>query len=45
MVLLTHVVNKSESVVVNQVVEKVNPTVEVGFEIGGTSPEPDFFVN
>ena len=45
MALLPHVVNKSENVVVNQVVEEVNPSVEVGFEIGGTSPKPDFSVN
>ena len=31
--------------VVNQVVEEVNPSVEVGFDICGTSPEPDFSVN
>ena len=37
--------NESEHVVVNQVEEGVNPSVEVGFEIGGTSPEPDFSVN
>ena len=45
MALLLHVVNESENVVVNQVVEEVNPSVEVGFDIYGTSPEPDFFVN
>ena len=37
--------NESENVVVNQVVEEVNPSVEVGFDICGTSPEPDFFDN
>ena len=42
--LLPHVVNESENVVVNQVVEEVNPSVEVGFDICGTSPEPDFIV-
>ena len=31
--------------VVNQVVEEVNPSVEVGIEIGGTTPEPNFSVN
>ena len=31
--------------VVNQVVEEVNPPVKVGFDICGTSPEPDFSVN
>ena len=45
MALLLRVVNESKNVVVNQVVEEVNPSVEVGFEIGGTSPKPDFSVN
>ena len=45
MALLLRVVNEGEHVVVNQVVEEVNPSVEVGFEIGGTTPEPDFSVN
>ena len=45
MVLLLRVVNESENVVVNQVVEEVNPTVEVGFDICGTSLEPDFSDN
>ena len=45
MALLLHVVNEGEHVVVNQVVEEVNPSVEVGFEIGGTTPKPDFSVN
>ena len=45
MTLLLRVVNEGEHVVVNQVVEEVNPSVEVRFEIGGTSPEPDFSVN
>ena len=45
MALLLRVVNDSEHVVVNQVVEEANPSVEVGLEIGGTSLEPDFFVN
>ena len=45
MALLLRVVDKGEHVVVNQVVEEVNPSVEVGFEIGGTTPEPDFSVN
>ena len=45
MALLLRVVNESENVVVNQVVEEINPTVEVGFDICGTSPEPDFFDN
>ena len=37
--------NESENVVVNQVVEEVNPPVEVGFDICGTSSEPDFSDN
>ena len=45
MALLLRVVNESENVVVNQVVEEVNPTVEVGFDICGTSPEPNFSDN
>ena len=45
MVLLLRVVNESENVVINQVVEEVNPSVEVGFDICGTSPEPDFSDN
>ena len=44
MALLLRVVNKSEHVVVNQVVEEVNPPVEVGFDNCGTSPEPDFSI-
>ena len=45
MALLPRVVNESENVVVNQVVEEVNPPVEVGFDTRGTSPEPDFSDN
>ena len=45
MALLLRVVNEGEHVVVNQVVEEVDPSVEVGFDIGGMTPEPDFFVN
>ena len=45
MALLPHVVNESENVVVNQVVEEVNPSVEVGFDICGTSLEPDYSDN
>ena len=45
MVLLLRVVNEGEHVVVNQVAEEVNPSVEVGFDSCGTSPEPDFSVN
>ena len=45
MVLLPHVVNESENVVVNQVVEEVNPPVEVVFDISRTSPEPNYSDN
>ena len=45
MTLLPRVVNESENVVVNQVVEEVNPSVEVEFDICGTSPEPDYSDN
>ena len=45
MALLLRVVNESENVVVNQVVEEVNPSVEVGFDICGTSLEPDYSDN
>ena len=45
MALLLRVVNESENVVVNQVEEGVNPSVEVGFDNCGTSSEPDFFIN
>ena len=45
MALLPRLVNESENVVVNQFVEEVNPPIEVGFDICGTSPEPDFSDN
>ena len=45
MALLLCVVNEGEHVVVNQVVEEVNPLVEVGFDIYGASPEPDYSDN
>ena len=45
MALLLCVVNESEHMVVNQVEEEVNPSVEVEFDNCGTSPEPDFSVN
>ena len=45
MALLLRVVNESEHVVVNQVEEEVNPSVEVGFDISGMTPEPNFSVN
>ena len=45
MALLLRVVNEGEHVVVNQVVEEVDPSVEVGLDICGATPEPDFSVN
>ena len=45
MALLLRVVNEGEHVVVNQVVEEVNPSVEVGSENCGTSQEPNFSIN
>ena len=45
MALLLRVVNEGEHMVVNQVVEEVNPSVEVGIEIGGTTPDPNFSIN
>ena len=45
MALLLRVVNEGEHVVVNQVVEEVDPSVEVGVDIGGTTLDPDFSVN
>ena len=45
MALLLRVVNESENLVVNQVVEEVNPPVVVGFDICRASPEPDYFDN
>ena len=43
--LLLHVVNEGEHMIVNQVVEEVNPSVDVGIEIGGMTLEPIFSVN
>ena len=45
MALLLCVVNEGEHMVVNQVVEEVDPSVEVGVDIGGTTLDPDFSVN
>ena len=45
MALLLREVNEGEHVVVNQVVKEVNPPVEVGFDICGTTTEPDFSIN
>ena len=43
--LLLCVVNEGEHVVVNQVAEEDNPSVEVGSDTCGTSQEPNFSVN
>ena len=43
--IVLHVVNEGEHMVVNQVVEEVDPSVEVGVDIGGTTPDPDSSVN
>ena len=45
MALLLCVVNEGEHVVVNQVVEEVNPSVEVRLDNCGATLEPDFSVN
>ena len=45
MALLLRVVNEGEHVVVNQVAEEVNLSVEVGSNTCETSQEPDFSVN
>ena len=45
MALLLRVVNDNEHVVVNQVEEEVNPSVEVRSDICGTTLEPDFSAN
>ena len=45
MALLLRVVNQSEHVVVNQVEEEVNPSVEVRSDIYETTLEPDFSTN
>ena len=45
MALLLRVVNEGEHMVVNQVAEEVNPSVEVESDNCGTSQEPDFSVN
>ena len=44
MALFLRVVNEGEPVVVNQVVEEVEPSVEVGVDICGPTPDPDFSV-
>ena len=45
MALLLRVVNEGEHMVVNQVVEEVDPSVEVGVDISGTTLDPDFSIN
>ena len=45
MALLLRVVNEGEHAVVNQVVEEVNPSVEVGSNTCVTSQESNFSVN
>ena len=45
MALLLCVVNEGEHVVVNQIVEELNPSVEVGSDTCGTLQEPNFSVN
>ena len=45
MALLLCVVNEGEHMVVNQVAEEVNLSVEVGSDTCGTSQEPNFSVN
>ena len=45
MALLLRVVNEGEHMVVNQVVEEVDPSVVVGIDISGTTPDLDFSVN
>ena len=43
MALLLRIVNEGEHVVVNQVVEEVDPSVEVGVDIGGADSGPGLF--
>ena len=45
MALFVCVVNENENVVVNQVVEEVDPPVEVRFDNCGTTLDPNFSVN
>ena len=45
MALLLRVVNEGEHVVVNQVAEEVNPSIEVGSNNCGTLQESNFSVN
>ena len=43
MALLLRIVNEGEHVVVNQVLEEVNPPIEVGLDNCVATLEPDFF--
>lgn len=43
--LLSRVVSESENPFADQVSAEVNPSVEVGFDICGTDPEPEYIVN
>ena len=43
MALLLRVVNEGEHMVVNQVVEEVDPSVVVGVDIGGADSGPGLF--
>ena len=45
MAMLLRVVNEGEHVVVNQVAKEADPSVEVGSDNCGTTPDPNFFVN
>jgi hypothetical protein len=38
-------VTESEGPVVEQATEEEHPPMEVGFNICGTSPEPDYFID
>jgi hypothetical protein len=42
---LSRVVTESEELHVEQVLEEVNPSVVVGFDICGIDPEPDYPMN
>ena len=45
MALLLRGVNEGEHVVVNQLVVDVDPSVKVGVDIGGATPDPNFSIN
>ena len=42
---LLHVVNEGEEVTIDQVPKEEHPLVEVGFDIYGSSEEPNIFTN